>query len=619
MSGDIIERLTRTPEDVFLLYKDTSSVAELNQLAKKFVDPIAKDNSVLDEVFVDGLDSTQVYGQIKMVLEGLGETMLYEKIPELKQSNVDNLDDENDVEDEEGHLQEQKIEVESDDQFQDAMDENIQGENDSQVSESGNEDDEEPEVEETASELAENDSTDVIKKDAFGLNDTFFDIDEFNKQSLAMEENDFDNNDSEEIDYFAELSDEEEDDDEEQMSYFNDFFDKPKRQEAVKEPENKKTDAENEAENEDDFEFDDLLDESDYEDAVETARTDLFDDEDYPVRQTQEGMSSFEKQQQQLQEEIKKLEAELVGEKKWGMKGEVSAKDRPEDSLLDDPTTLDLDFERTAKPVPVITQEVSESIEEMIKRRIKEEKFDDLPRRLVTDAPNFRERLKFDLSEEKSSKSLAELYEDEFQGTETNDKEISEELQKKHDEISELFNSITYKLDALTSAHFTPKPHHIKEVEIKVTDGAPASISMEDAQPLSVSSETALAPQEVFKIQQSVANGKEGRKELSLKSGLSYSKDELSRNDKQRLRRAAKRKRSKDFKERKELQSQKAKQNSAESTSTSSNKKARKGEVMDTLSKAKNISIIGQKGELRDIKGKVKTNNLPKGSSGFKL
>lgn len=100
-------------------------------------------------------------------------------------------------------------------------------------------------------------------------------------------------------------------------------------------------------------------------------------------------------------------------------------------------------------------------------------------------------------------------------------------------------------------------PNHIqaKTIDIKVTD----SISMEDAQPLHVSNESRLAPQEIYKIgdDEAKGDGVKGKTQVQLKSGLSYSKDELSREDKQRLRRASKRKKAKTFNQRQETKRQK--------------------------------------------------------------
>lgn len=55
-----------------------------------------------------------------------------------------------------------------------------------------------------------------------------------------------------------------------------------------------------------------------------------------------------------------------MGEKNWATKGEARAKDRPRDALLEE----DLEFERAGKVVPVAGEELTLSIEELIKKRI---------------------------------------------------------------------------------------------------------------------------------------------------------------------------------------------------------------------------------------------------------
>jgi U3 small nucleolar RNA-associated protein MPP10 len=77
-------------------------------------------------------------------------------------------------------------------------------------------------------------------------------------------------------------------------------------------------------------------------------------------------MSSHEKRQLALREQIKALEQENVGPKDWTLLGEATARARPENSLLEE----DLEFEHVGKVVPVITEERVASLEEIIKRRI---------------------------------------------------------------------------------------------------------------------------------------------------------------------------------------------------------------------------------------------------------
>lgn len=523
-----------------------------NKLVKSFIDPLAKKYSVLDEIYIDGLDSSQVFGQTKMVLDGVGEELLGSVIPEIQGMVRDEEEEEEEEEDtqeeEEPPAEEKEVE-----EVEEELEEEEQPE------------DEESQVESEEEQPEEEEDAEPIHKDAFGLNDGFFDIDEFNKQVLAMEN---DNNDDE-IDYFDSLSG-----DDDEMDYYNDFYDKPgKFKQQVPEKEE--------------------FEEDDYDNAVNSAMLDLFAEEE---PQPKESLSSFEKQQKSIQAEIARLEAELVADKKWTMKGEITSKDRPQESLLEE---TEIAFDRTSKPVPVITEESTQTLEDLIRKRIKEDDFNDLPRRIITDISKFHKTPRAEVSEQKSSKSLAELYEDEYNHVDAQQESINEEVKKQHDEISELFTKVTHKLDALCSAHFIPKPHQAKTIDIKVTD----SISMEDAQPLHVSNESRLAPQEIYKIgdDEAKGDGVKGKSQVQLKSGLSYSKDELSREDKQRLRRASKRKKAKTFNQRQETKRQK------------------KDGVVDTLAGAKNLTVIGHKGEMRDIKGNLKKASGPQSSNSFKL
>lgn len=630
----MFETLRDLPDTVFsLLGQDTNPFSEL---AKRYLDPLAPKFSVLDEIYVDGLDASQVFGQLKMVVEGAGLQLLG-NVAELRDRyHLDNADDDSEEEDDEEDEEEDDEETALGDQVADEADasseeddfegfvsaeedlpDGLEPEEDEQAGELEDEE-QDLEEEEEVGELedddqeVENDAEDKpetqrevkeITEDKFGLNDGFFDIDEYNKQVLALEHNDGaldDDNDDEEIDMFGDIDDGSDDG----MDYYDDFFDAKGKVSTVK------LTAKATSKSDDVEDYEDL-DEDDYDAAVEGARLDLFADDDEEENdqkagndddEPEEKLSSFEKKQRELQREIEKLEAELVADKKWTMKGEVSARDRPMDSLVSDRDTQELEFERTAKPVPVITEEVTELLEDIIRRRIANSEFDDLPKRFISDVALFHKKQKFDLSGEKLTKSLAEIYEDNYtkpQGEE----EISEQVKQQHDEILDLFTLVCHKLDTLCLAHFVPKPHQFKQIEIAVLDNA-AAINTEDSQPLHVSLAATLAPQEVYKVgdDKVKANGALGRLEVQLKSGLTYSKEELTREEKQRLRRAAKRKRAKQFNERQLVQQQQQKQAVAEGRAP---KRAKKSDVIDTLAKG-NVTVIGDKGELRDVKGNLK-------------
>lgn len=111
------------------------------------------------------------------------------------------------------------------------------------------------------------------------------------------------------------------------------------------------------------------------------------------------------------------------------------------------------------QPVPVITQETTSALEEMIKKRILDNQFDDVERKADPTAKPFLPSKRVEISEEKSQKSLAEIYEEDYIKQKTNDQtnEKDEALKKEHEAITEMFTSLCQKLDALSNFHFTPK------------------------------------------------------------------------------------------------------------------------------------------------------------------
>jgi U3 small nucleolar RNA-associated protein MPP10 len=166
-------------------------------------------------------------------------------------------------------------------------------------------------------------------------------------------------------------------------------------------------------------------------------------------------LTTHEKRLASLKAQITELEAENVAEKKWTLVGEASSRSRPKNSLLEE----DLDFERVTKPVPLTTQEVVQGLEERIKSRITEGRFDDVVRlRDPKEKPFLPSRL-FELKDTKSEMSLAQIYESEFtaaqQGDATDVRDAK--LQKEHEEIERSWENICGKLDALCNAHFVPK------------------------------------------------------------------------------------------------------------------------------------------------------------------
>lgn len=354
--------------------------------------------------------------------------------------------------------------------------------------------------------------------------------------------------------------------------------------------------------------------EEDIERTMSAVHRDLFEDDESEAEPDEEKddldpadprsrRSTHERRRAALQEEIRKLEAANVAKREWTLSGEARAVDRPMNSLLEE----DLDFERAGKPVPVITAEVSESIEELIKRRILAQDFQDIARRrpddLATGKDGRRGRLDFELDDNKSKKGLAEMYEEEhLRNTDPNFVDVKDEkLAKEQKEIEALWKDVSAKLDSLSSWHFTPKAP-AAQLDIRVD--APA-ISMEDARPAAggeVAGASQLAPQEVYKVGQAA---KDVKAEVVGKSGLPAGREELTREEKKRRRR------------REKERGKKAGGN--EPVKPESKRGKEKKAVLGDLKKG-GVRVIGKKGEMKDVEGQdVKNAAGRQGAAQFKL
>lgn len=204
-------------------------------------------------------------------------------------------------------------------------------------------------------------------------------------------------------------------------------------------------------------------------------------------QESDEVKSSFEKRQEKMNEKIASLEKELLEKKPWQLQGEVTAQKRPENSLLEET----LHFDHAVRMAPVITEETTLHLEDIIKQRIRDQAWDDVERKEKPkeDAYEYKKRLTLD--HEKSKLSLAEIYEQEY--IKLNQQKTEEEENPEHVEIQKMMDSLFLKLDALSNFHFIPKP---PVPEIKVVSNLPA-ITMEEVAPVSVSDATLLAPEEI--------------------------------------------------------------------------------------------------------------------------
>ncbi|KAF2872391.1 U3 small nucleolar ribonucleoprotein complex, subunit Mpp10 [Massariosphaeria phaeospora] len=310
--------------------------------------------------------------------------------------------------------------------------------------------------------------------------------------------------------------------------------------------------------------------------------------------------STHERRQAKLAEQIRKLEAANVAKREWQLSGEASASARPLNSLLEE----DLEFERAGKPVVVVTSEISESIEELIKKRILAGEFDEVRRRRPDDlATGPTRRRGIELEDTKSGKGLAELYEeDHLRTTDANYVDARDEkLKKEHAEIEALWKDVSRKLDSLSSWHYKPKPA-APNLEIRVDIPA---IAMEDARPTAggdVGGASMLAPQELYRP------GEEKTKaEVVPKSGMPVAREEMTREQKLRRRRREKER------QKKAGLNAPSKPDSGKEKKTKENKK-----LMGELKKG-GVQVIGKKGQVTDVEGKQVRDGARKGAGSYKL
>lgn len=541
--------------------------------------------SPIQTIVTKGLDNWQIYNQLALAAKYA--------LDDLPQVDVENEDEEEDsitsFQDEDDETSHQELSDNSEMNNRDDADDEFLGfsgpENLEDVDESSAED-----VSGDEAEIMNEEEQQIEqKKDAFGLNDGFFDIDNFNKQTLALEEEAVEEgvlgDEDDDIDLLMDPDENMEDSEDESNGpqadsiMYEDFFG-PKTAAGRRELKKKKAESKRKRTSKPDFKNDvqqNVIEEnnesSDNEYATfDRVKKDLFaSDEEDDVSADQ--LSSYERDKARLTQQIRELEAENVAKKSWTMMGEATSKGRPSNSLLD----VDLEFETGAKPVPVQTEETTETLEDLIKNRIISKAFDDVPKRAPVAVTEFRPSELFELNENKSQRSLAEEYEEEFlkkSNADTYKSEADKKKEKEHEEIKALFSEVSRTLDSLASWHYVPPP---PESTVEIVSNAP-TLAMEDVQPTAASDTMALAPQEVYKPSNENREG-----ETITRSGIAISSTEMDHQQKQARRRRVRRKHA----EKRKQMAEKRRNSGTE-------------QVVRQLSKS-NVEVIGKGGERKKV------------------
>ncbi|KAJ5150555.1 U3 small nucleolar ribonucleoprotein complex subunit Mpp10p [Penicillium coprophilum] len=608
----------------------------------------------LKNLYVDGFTSNQIWEQATRILESTGDeierdiTLITQHSGYMESADSEQLEDMSDPEGAQSDSDSHESMLEDFSGGSGAEDDLDEG-SDQEVDMGSDEDMEDIEdMDDDNSSIgsAEGEPEEYVE-DKFGLNDGFFSIDDFNKQSEALERQDAaggpeqEDSDEEDLDWHSnplvagnaatirsstqsknsrptEQEDEDMDDSEEEGPTFGnadlngdsdsddedvadmddgetaawvntsdikyaDFFAPPPRKASNKKHRAlPKTQPDAPA-----------VDESDVKRAMDDVRRDLFDDVDADSAEEEDNdldesgdptatRSTHEKQRARIADEIRRLEAANVAKKEWMYTGEARAVERPINSLIEE----DLEFERIGKPVPVNTNETTEDIEELIKRRILAMEFDEVIRRRPgAEGQQAGRKPRFELSDTKAEQGLAEMYEtDHLRANDPNFVDTKDrKLMREHAEITSLWNELSSQLDTLCNWHYKPK---IAQASINVVTDAP-TIMMEEARPTAggaAGGPVGLAPQEIY------TPGDSGRVkgEVILKTGASISKEEMTREQKAKNRRQNK-------------QTQK-KADASKSTEQKSGKAAEKQQMISDLKKG-GVKVIDKEGRMTNIDG----------------
>lgn len=510
-----LKNVVTNPEDYLRTQKSTSNkIRKLLQQVYDFTatnDQKNKNNpNILAQLVVNDLDAEQVWQLIELrnnivwpqFLEGTSKVLARNKNDlQLKYKSPSKIIDKNDYESE-------AEKAESSDDYADLYDDDdLDGEDSEMCGD-----------DKTARTNKKKEKSSVVDDKFFKLSEmeAFLkaeDEKQMHKKKIQRPKDDFDINMFEEDvekdevenvcykDFFndEEVVDDEDEDDGEDDENVDDDDDEDGSEEENEDEDKNENEFRNE-EDEDDEDQDESMDEhssgeENYSNKTTHLKPKSVSYEDSEELNDEEPKSSFENRQERLGQRIKHHEQDILGEKPWQLKGEINATNRPQNSLLEE----FLQFEATTRPAPIITEETTLRLEDIIRQRIKDQIWDDVEFKVKPKERPQEYRKQLVLDQEKSKESLAHTYEKQYQQElekiDPTSSESNAEESKTHIEIKELMTSLFIKLDALSNFHFIPKP---VIPEPKILTNTPV-INMEEVAPIAASSAKFLTPEEIVK------------------------------------------------------------------------------------------------------------------------
>nr|SVE70542.1 EOG090X09DZ [Daphnia similis]SVE71167.1 EOG090X09DZ [Daphnia similis]SVE72425.1 EOG090X09DZ [Daphnia similis] len=535
--------LTTKPES--FLSVQTAANTKFKAITKDLYDSVNRNFALqgltrsLPELYIDGFDEEQIWQQLELhnepcfnilvknvakLLSGKDKKLTFYKV----EVQADDAEEEENVKENE----QDKDSVASDLSFElpaDSDNDESGHDDDSDLDETGDLKFDEYKMldEEREERPKKNKEQSMGKIRQTEVDDEFFKVGEMEKflEKEEAEKPSVDDDDAESIDYFEDVLSDDDENDAAIRAKYKDFF-----RGSIPAGDRKSTsnhDGEDlEENNEDDEEIEEQDD--DAEPREKRVKFDLNGSEseesgsDTSIRNLTKSdvKSNYEQRQERLKAKIQELEDEAVAPKPWQLMGETKAELRPDNALLEE----DLFFDHTTRQAPVITEETTRTLEEIIRQRIKDQAFDDVERKIkpVYDPTEYKKKLVLD--QEKSKYSLAEIYEQEFlkqQEIQKLEAKSSSLADAANDEPSDDQNraalrkrmaNVFAKLDALCNFSYTPRA---AQPDIKIVSNMP-SIVMEEIAPVTVSDANLLAPQEVQDPTRGVLKGKTEKEKTDL-------------------------------------------------------------------------------------------------------
>jgi U3 small nucleolar RNA-associated protein MPP10 len=221
----------------------------------------------------------------------------------------------------------------------------------------------------------------------------------------------------------------------------------------------------------------------------EEAGEDSGDEFDFvqPREQDPSLLSAVDVRAKKMKTQIEEIEDDLVADSHWALKGEVTKKDRPQSSLLESY----LDFDQVTQGVPILTEEHTTRIEEVIKKRVLEGTFDEVLRKTENPVTHYKPKVQLEFS--KNRKGLGEIFEEAY--LKATSSHLDDDTPAEQKEAHRLFAELCRSLDSLTNGHYRPSAPKVKDVSVQSKNVA--AITLEEVAPVGVSGSRVLAPEEL--------------------------------------------------------------------------------------------------------------------------